>query len=107
MGLSPHSASSTLFFEDGKFSIRATGSYRDRFFRALPASPGSDVRGDLSNTFVDAQASWFVNDYLTLMLEAQNLTGERNTLYIDNNREDTLFQTEVGTTYTLGATVKF
>jgi hypothetical protein len=41
------------------------------------------------------------------MLEAQNLTGERNTLYIDNSREDTLFQTEIGTTYTLGATVKF
>jgi iron complex outermembrane receptor protein len=107
VGLSPHSASSTLYFENDRFSIRATGSYRDRFFRALPASPGSDVRGDLSSTFVDAQASWFVNDYLTLMLEAQNLTGERNTLYIDNNREDTLFQTEVGTTYTLGATVKF
>jgi TonB-dependent receptor len=107
VGLSPHSARSTLFFENDRFSIRATGSYRDKFFRALPASPGSDVRGDLSSTFVDAQASWFVNDYLTIMLEAQNLTGERNTLYIDNDREDTLFQTEIGTTYTLGATFKF
>jgi iron complex outermembrane receptor protein len=48
-----------------------------------------------------------VNDNLTLILEAQNLTGERNVLYIDNNREDTLFETEIGTTYTLGATFKF
>ena len=46
---------------------------------------------------MDAQASWFVNDNLTIMLEAQNLTGERNTLYIDDTREDTLFQTEIGT----------
>ena len=46
------------------------------------------MRGDLSSTFVDAQASWFVNDYLTLMLEAQNLTGECNTLYIDSVRHN-------------------
>jgi iron complex outermembrane recepter protein len=107
VGLSPNAASGTLFYENNRFSVRTTASYRDRFFRALPASPGSDVRGDLATTFVDAQASWFVNDYLTIMLEAQNLTGERNTLYIDNSREDTLFQTEIGTTYTLGATLKF
>jgi TonB-dependent receptor len=107
VGLSPNAASGTLFYEDSHFSVRATAAYRDRFFRALPASPGSDVRGDLATTFVDAQASWYVNDHLTIMLEAQNLTGERNTLYIDNDREDTLFQTEIGTTYTLGATFKF
>lgn len=107
VGLSRNSASGTLFYENDRFSVRTTASYRDKFFRALPASPGSDVRGDLSSTFVDAQASWFVNDNLTLILEAQNLTGERNVLYIDNTREDTLFETEVGTTYTLGATFKF
>ncbi len=47
------------------------------------------------------------NDYLTLILEAQNLTEERNTLFIDSVREDTLFQTDIGRTYTLGATIKF
>jgi TonB-dependent receptor len=107
VGLSPNTASATLFFENDRFSIRTTGSYRDRFFRALPASTGSDVRGDLATTFVDAQASWFATDNLTVFLEAQNLTGERNTLYIDNDRENTLFETEIGTTYTLGATFKF
>ena len=107
VGMSRNTASGTLFYENDRFSVRTTASYRDKYFRAIPASPGSDVRGDLATTFVDAQASWFVNDYLTLILEAQNLTGERNTLYIDNTREDTLFQTEIGTTYTLGATFKF
>ena len=41
------------------------------------------------------------------LIEAQNLTGERSTLYIDDSSENTLFETEVGTTYTLGATYKF
>ncbi|HTU67637.1 MAG TPA: TonB-dependent receptor [Steroidobacteraceae bacterium] len=105
--LSPNTASGTLFYDDGKFSIRTTGSYRDAYIRALPASAGSDVRGNKANLFVDASASWNVNDNLTLILEAQNLTDERNTLFIDRSREDTLFQTEIGRTVNFGATYKF
>ena len=48
-----------------------------------------------------------MNDNFTLILEAQNITDERNTLFIDSQREDTLFQTEIGRTFTLGATFKF
>ena len=42
--LSPNTASGTLFYDDGTFSIRTTGSYRDKYIRGIPASPGSDVR---------------------------------------------------------------
>jgi iron complex outermembrane receptor protein len=107
VGMSPTTWSGTLFYENESFSVRTTASHRDKFFRAIPASPGSDVRGDLATTFVDAQASWYASDNLTVFLEAQNLTGERSTLYIDDTRENTLFETEIGTTYTLGATFKF
>jgi TonB-dependent receptor len=105
--LSRTSASGTLFYDDGRFSIRFTGSYRDAYIRAIPASAGSDVRGNLSNLFVDGAASFIVNDNLTLIFEAQNITGERNTLFIDSLREQTLFETEIGSTYMLGATFKF
>ena len=105
--LSPHTASSTLFYDDGTFSVRTTGSYRDAYIRSLPASAGSDIRGNKANLFVDASASWKVNDHLTMILEAQNLTDERNTLFIDRTRQDTLFQTEIGRTVNLGATFKF
>ena len=105
--LSPNSASGTLFYDNGTFSIRTTASYRDNYIRAIPASAGSDVRANAANTFVDASASWNVNDNLSLIFEAQNLTDERNTLYIDSVRQDTLFQTEIGRTFTLGATYKF
>lgn len=105
--LSPNTASGTLFYDDGHFSIRTTGSYRDAYIRALPASAGSDVRGNKANFFVDASASWNVSDHFTLIFEAQNLTDERNTLFVDRKREDTLFQTEIGRTFNLGATFKF
>ena len=105
--LSPNTASGTLFYDNGTVSVRTTASYRDAYIRGLPASAGSDVRGNKANMFVDASASWNVNDNLTLILEAQNLTDERNTLFIDRSREDTLFQTEIGRTFNFGAAFKF
>ena len=105
--LSPNTASGTLFYDNGTFSIRTIASYRDAYIRGLPASAGSDVRGNKANMFVDASASWNVNDHFTLILEGQNLTDERNTLFIDRSREDTLFQTEIGRTLNFGATFKF
>lgn len=107
VGLSKSSASGTLFYDDGRFSIRSTGTYRDKYIRGIPASAGSDIQGNKENFYLDAAASWNFNDHLTLILEAQNLTNERNTLYIDSIREDTLFQTDIGRTYTMGATFKF
>jgi outer membrane receptor protein involved in Fe transport len=105
--LSRNTASGTLFYDDQTWSVRFTGSYRDKYIRGIPASAGSDVRANKANLFVDASASWNVNENLSLILEAQNLTRERNTLYIDSVREDTLFQTEIGRTFTFGATYKF
>ena len=107
VGMSPESASGTLYYENGTFSIRATGSYRDAYIRGIPASAGSDYQGNKENLFVDAQASWNINDNFTVFFEGQNLTEERNTLFIDSIREDTLFQTEIGRTFTVGATYKF
>lgn len=107
VGLSKNSASGTLFYDDGVFSVRTTGTFRDKYIRGIPASAGSDLQGNAETFYLDAAASWNFNDYLTLILEAQNLTEERNTLFIDSTREDTLFQTDIGRTYTLGATIKF
>ena len=105
--LSKNTASATLFYDDGRFGARITGSYRDKYIRGIPASIGSDIRANKANTFVDFSSSYNVSDNLTLIFEVQNVTEERNTLYIDSVREDTLFQTEIGRTATLGATFKF
>ena len=101
VGLSPDSASGTIYYENGTFSVRATGSYRDAYIRGIPASAGSDYQGNKENLFVDAQASVKIGDNFTLIFEGQNLTDERNTLFIDSVREDTLFQTEIGRTFTI------
>jgi TonB-dependent receptor len=107
VGLSKNTASGTIFYEDAKFSIRGTASYRDRYIRAIPASPGSDVQGNSPNTFVDASASFNVGEHVKLIVEAQNLTDERNNLYIDSTRRDTLFQTRIGRTFNFGVNFQF
>jgi iron complex outermembrane receptor protein len=105
--MSRDSASGTLYYENDSFSIRTTGTYRGKYIRGIPASPGSDLQGNKSTIYVDASASYNFNDNLTLILEAQNLTDERNTLFIDSTREDTLFETRIGRTFAFGATYKF
>ena len=107
VGLSKNSASGTLYYEDKRFSIRGTASYRDRYIRGIPASPGSDLQGNRPNTFVDASASFAITDQFKLIAEVQNITDERNSLYIDSKRQDTLFETRIGRTFTIGATARF
>jgi outer membrane receptor protein involved in Fe transport len=102
VGLSKNTASATIYYEDDRFSIRSTANYRDRFIRGIPASPGSDLQGNSPTLYVDASASLNVTDRIKLILEAQNLTDERNRLYIDSVRKDTLFETRVGRTITFG-----
>ncbi|MEG3163231.1 TonB-dependent receptor [Sphingomonas sp. PB2P19] len=106
--LSKNAASGTLYYEDTRFSIRSTASYRASFNRGIPSGANdSDVRANASTLFVDASASYNLTDAIKLIVEAQNLTDERNTLYIDSIRQDPLFETRLGRTFTMGATVKF
>lgn len=107
VGLSRDSASATLFYEDDRFSVRTTASYRSEFIRGIPASGGSDLQGNDSTIYVDASAAYNVTENVKLIIEAQNLTDEQNRLYIDSTRQDTLFETRVGRTFTVGAIARF
>jgi TonB-dependent receptor len=107
VGLSKNTASGTLYYEDDRFSIRGTANYRDRFIRGIPASPGSDLQGNAPTLYVDASASYDLTDQIKLIVEAQNLTDEQNRLYIDSNRQDTLFETRIGRTVTMGVNARF
>lgn len=106
VGLSRKSASGTLYYEDDRFSIRGTASYRGPYIRGIIGVNGNDYQGNKGNTFVDASASYKLNNMVRLILEAQNLTDERNTLFIDSERKDTLFETRIGRTINFGVNFK-
>ncbi|WP_367348504.1 TonB-dependent receptor [Sphingobium yanoikuyae] len=107
VGLSKRTASGTLYYEDKKFSIRGTVNYRGPFIRGIPASPGSDLQGNASTIYVDGSASFAVTDKIKIILEGTNLTDEQNRLYTDSARKDTLYQTRVGRTFTVGVNARF
>jgi TonB-dependent receptor len=108
VNMSPDTASGTLYYENSKFSIRGTVSYRGPFIRQIPSGANdSDVLGNHGTTFIDASASYNLNKVVKLTADIQNIMDTHNVLYIDSGRQDPLFDTRTGRTITFGVNAKF
>ncbi|CAA9487248.1 MAG: TonB-dependent receptor [uncultured Sphingomonadaceae bacterium] len=107
VGLSPETASGTLYYEDDRFSIRSTINYRSGFLTGLPGPVDSDAVGAKESIFVDASASYDLTDNVKLIAEVQNITNETNRLYTDTTRQDPLYTAYFGRTYALAVNLQF
>ncbi|WP_037488164.1 TonB-dependent receptor [Sphingomonas phyllosphaerae] len=102
VGLSPETASGTLYYEDSKFSIRSTVNYRSSFLTAVPSgSVDADSTANASSIFVDASASYNLTENIKLIAEVSNITNETNRLTVDTVRQDPLYTAYFGRTYAL------
>ncbi len=107
VGLSRKSASGTLYYEDKRFSARVTGNYRSGFIRTVPSGAAdSDVIANKAAFYLDGSVSFQLTPQIRVLFEAQNLTDELSTQYIDTQRQDTLFDLRNGRTFTAGVTFK-
>jgi iron complex outermembrane recepter protein len=108
INLSPRSWNATLYYDDGRFSIRGSVSYRADYLQRVPAqNVVNDVEGKNSTLNVDASASFQVNDFLTLTAEAINLTDEYNDQFVDRDRNSPSVVHHTGRQFYLGARVRF
>ena len=108
VGLSPETASGTLYYEDNKFSIRSTVNYRAAFLTAVPSgSVDADSTSNASSIFVDASASYNLNEHIKLIAEVSNITNETNRLTVDTVRQDPLYTAYFGRTYALAVNFRF
>ena len=108
VGLSPETASGTLYYEDDKFSIRSTVNYRAAFLTAVPSgSVDADSTSNASSIFVDASASYNLNEHIKLIAEVSNVTNETNRLTVDTVRKDPLYTSYFGRTYALAVNFQF
>ncbi|MFD1789724.1 TonB-dependent receptor [Sphingomonas floccifaciens] len=108
VNLSKYAANGTLYYEDSKFSIRASGSWRDRFLLRVPSGrAGSDVQGNIDAFFLDATASYQITPQIQLRVEAQNLTNQELGFYQDSVRQDSLYSTYSGRKYSAGVALRF
>lgn len=109
-GLSKNAYNATLYYEDDRFSIRASAAYRDRYLTLVPASNAptiQDAEGTNDTLNVDLSASYNINDHLTVTLEGLNLTDEFNDQFIDTGTDRVVVYTHTGRQYFFGARYKF
>lgn len=75
----------TLYYEDGRFSARISGTYRDGYLTQVPGRNGNAIEGVVDTLNIDASASLQVTDAFSLTLEGINLTDEVATQYVGNS----------------------
>jgi TonB-dependent receptor len=81
-GLAKRAYNATLYYEDGKFSARASIAYRSGFIDAASAT-GNIFEGYNSTINVDASVKYRITDQLEVSLEGINLTDDYRDRYVD------------------------
>ncbi|HEX9946330.1 MAG TPA: TonB-dependent receptor [Allosphingosinicella sp.] len=125
VNLSKHSANATLYYEDERFSLRGSVSYRSGYLTAVPGrngvAPGAgpvfnpnsgqptfnDVEGTHGSINIDAAASIKINDKFSLTFEAINLTDEYTDQYIDSAADRLSVYHHTGRQFDVGGRFKF
>lgn len=107
LNLSPKAWNTTLYFDDGKFSARVSGSYRMGFVTRVPGQNNNDVEGKNSSLNVDASVSYKLRDNLDLVLEGVNLTNQANDQFISRARNSSVVYHKTGREYLLGMRYQF
>ncbi|EJL34501.1 TonB-dependent receptor [Novosphingobium sp. AP12] len=105
LGVSKRAWNATVYYDDGKFSIRGSVSYRGPFSDATSAT-GNIFEGYGSYTSVDAAIRYKATEWLELSIDGNNLTDEyryrTNDIYANRNYENNHF----GRTILFGARAK-
>jgi TonB-dependent receptor len=105
--LSPKSWNATLYYDDGRFTARASAAHRTTFLTRVPGQNNNDVEGKNGTTNVDASISYRINKNVQLVLEGVNLTNEVNDQFISRARNSAVVYTVTGREYLFGVRVSF
>ena len=105
--LSNSQYNATLYYDDSKFSARASLAYRSDFLTEGPNSQTNLWQYTESSTRLDASTSYAVNDNLKLSLEALNLLNTPGSGRVDIDAQRRDFYGKNGRTYMLGARITY
>jgi TonB-dependent receptor len=84
LNLSKNAYNATLYYERGPVQARVSANYRDEYLTAVPGRYNQDVQGVPETLFVDASASYKINDNLSVSVDAINLGNETDLSFIDS-----------------------
>lgn len=97
----------TLYYDDNRFSARASLAYRSDFLTEGPTSQGNLWAYAQSATRLDASTGFNVNEHLKISLEALNLLDTPGAGRVDIDAERRATYTKFGRTYMLGARLSY
>ncbi|WCT74750.1 TonB-dependent receptor [Sphingomonas naphthae] len=104
-GLSKRSYNATLYYEDKKFSARASIAYRGPYVDANSGT-GNVFEGYNSTINVDASVRYKLTEWLEVSLEGTNLTDEYRDRYTDLTANRNYEYNHFGRTFLAGARFK-
>lgn len=107
VGQSPKSLSATLYYENGPFEARLSGTTRDEYLTLVPAASGNDVEGKAEIFNLDFSASWDFSDNFSITFEAINLTDQFDERWINSARKNSLNYEHTGREFVVGARYKY
>jgi TonB-dependent receptor len=104
-GVSKKAYNATLYYDDGKFSTRASASYRGRYIDANSGT-GNVFEGYGPTWNVDASIRYKFTDWLELSVEGNNLLDTYRYRYTDFDADRNYENNHFGRTILFGARVK-
>lgn len=107
LNLSPRSYGATLYYDNGRFSARVTGTHRSAFLTRVPGQNNNDVEGKNKTFNVDLSMSYKWNDKLEFSLEGVNLTNQANDQFVSRARNGVVVYNVTGREYMAGLRYKF
>lgn len=103
--LSKRAYNGTLYYDDGKFSARASISYRSRYADANSGT-GNVFEGYGSTINVDASMRYAITENIEISVEGINLTDEYRYRFTDIDTDRNYENNHFGRTFLFGARVK-
>jgi outer membrane receptor protein involved in Fe transport len=104
-GLSKRAFNGTLYYDDGKFSVRGSLSYRGGFIDQNSGT-GNVFEGYKSTINVDAAIRYKITDRIELSLDGINLTDDYRDRWTDVDTERNYEHNHFGRTFIIGATYR-
>ncbi len=103
VGLSNSSFNGTVYYDDSKFSARASLAFRSNFLAGGPNNQGNLWVVAAPNARVDLSSSYNLSDQLRVSLEALNVTDTPNSSVVDIDARRNNNYSRFGRTVLLGA----
>ncbi len=105
--LSKETANATLYYGKGGFEARVSASYRDDYLRIVPGLNAQTADGMKGSVYIDASASYKLNDHVQFSLEGQNLGDTYEHTFNDAVEQRNEYYRNFGRQYTLGVRYAF